>query len=188
MADEANAETISNVAETSIVPLKFGVWYSKSNWGLGLETKHSNMAIRQPFWKWHGWKSIAFYRCTPIKCFWNSNLIFKIKLKLEYGNKKNAVRPPGSQTRAPKNNKTAMRPFCDWRCWKSISVQNWKKFHYGRQTTILKMLSLHINWFLPIYTNIALLYHGVDIQSRTTVWKPKNAIRPPSGQIRKHKN
>ena len=55
---------------------EFWIWNSKPNWSYNPETKKSNMATRQPFWKWHIWKSIGL------------DLIFKAKQKLESGNRK----------------------------------------------------------------------------------------------------
>ena len=52
------------------------------------ETKKSNMAARQPFWKWYCWKYIGFYPYTWVLCRWCLNLIFKAKVKLESGNQK----------------------------------------------------------------------------------------------------
>ena len=50
------------------------------------ESGRSNMAAREPFWKWHRWKSISSY--TQVMCCWSLELIFKTKLKLESGNHK----------------------------------------------------------------------------------------------------
>ena len=44
------------------------------------------MAARRPFWKWYCWKSIGFFPYTQVMCQWSLDLIFKAKLKLEYGN------------------------------------------------------------------------------------------------------
>ena len=52
------------------------------------DTERSNMAARQPFWKWHCLKSIGFFPYTQLMCQWSLNMIFKAKLKLESGNRK----------------------------------------------------------------------------------------------------
>ena len=44
------------------------------------------MADRQPFWKWHCWKSKGFFPYTQVICYWGLDLIFNAKLKLESGN------------------------------------------------------------------------------------------------------
>ena len=46
------------------------------------------MATRRPFWKWHIWKSIAFFPYTLVMWYWRLDLIFKANQKLEYGNRK----------------------------------------------------------------------------------------------------
>ena len=48
--------------------------------------KKSNMATRQPFWKWHWWKSVGSFSYIQVMCHWNLGLIFKAKLKLHSGN------------------------------------------------------------------------------------------------------
>ena len=60
-----------------------------------------------------------------------------------------------------------------------------RKIPYGRQAAILKMTSLKINRFLPIYISIAPLKFRVDIQSQTKVrvWKPKKPIWLPGGHF-----
>ena len=45
------------------------------------------MATRQPFWKWHFWKSIGIFPYTLVMCYWNLDLIFKAKQTLESGNR-----------------------------------------------------------------------------------------------------
>ena len=52
------------------------------------ETKKSNMATRQPFWKRRCWKSIGTYPYTWVLCPWSLKLIFKANVKLESGNQK----------------------------------------------------------------------------------------------------
>ena len=52
------------------------------------------MATRQPFWKWHIWKSMGFYPYIQVMCQWGLNLIFKAKLKLESENYKNPLWQP----------------------------------------------------------------------------------------------
>ena len=55
------------------------------------ETKRSNMAAKQPFWKWHQKKLIGFYPHTQVMCYWSLVLIFKAKVrscrkqKIQYG-------------------------------------------------------------------------------------------------------
>ena len=71
----------------SILPLKFGVDI-QSQTKVSPETKKSNMAARQPFWKWHRWKSIGSYPYIQVLCHLSLELIFKAKLKLESGNQK----------------------------------------------------------------------------------------------------
>ena len=44
------------------------------------------MAARQPFWKWHRWKSIGFCLWPPSTCRWNLKLKFQSKLDLCSGN------------------------------------------------------------------------------------------------------
>ena len=58
--------------------------------------KKSYMATRQPFWKWHCWKSIGFFPYTHAICYWNLDLIFKAKLKLRVRKLKNPIWLPGS--------------------------------------------------------------------------------------------
>ena len=53
-----------------------------------LTTKIFNMAARWPCWKWHQWISIGFYPYTHVMCYWNLELLFKAKLRLESGNQK----------------------------------------------------------------------------------------------------
>ena len=71
----------------SILPLKFGVDI-QSQTKVSPETKKSNMAARQPFWKWSRWKSIDSYPYISALCHLSLELIFKAKLKLESGNQK----------------------------------------------------------------------------------------------------
>ena len=71
----------------SILPLKFGVDI-QSQTKVSPETKKSNMAARQPFWKWHRWKSIGSYPYIQVLCHLSLELIFEAKLKLESGNQK----------------------------------------------------------------------------------------------------
>ena len=71
----------------SILPLKFGVDI-QSQTKVSPETKKSNMATRQPFWKWRPWKSIGSYPYISALCQLSLELIFKAKLKLESGNQK----------------------------------------------------------------------------------------------------
>ena len=59
------------------------------------ETEKSNMAARRPFWKWRCWKSIGSYPYTQVLCRWSLKLIFKAKVKLESGNQKKTIWPPG---------------------------------------------------------------------------------------------
>ena len=44
------------------------------------------MATRRPFWNWDSWKSIRFFPCAQVICYWSLDLIFKVKLKLDSGN------------------------------------------------------------------------------------------------------
>ena len=46
------------------------------------ETGKSNMAARQPFWKWHHWKSTGFGPWPQTTCIWNFKLKFQSKLEL----------------------------------------------------------------------------------------------------------
>ena len=46
------------------------------------------MAARQPFWKWHCWKSTGFFPYMQVICYWSLDLIFSAKLKLDSRNKK----------------------------------------------------------------------------------------------------
>ena len=71
----------------SIVLLKFGVDIQSQS-KVSPETKKSNMAARQPFWKWCRWKSIGSYPYIQVLCHWSLELIFKAKLNLESGNQK----------------------------------------------------------------------------------------------------
>ena len=50
----------------------------------------------------------------------------------------------------------------------------------------MKLMSLEINRFLPIYISIVPLKFGVDIQSQTKVrvWKPKNLIWLPGSHLK----
>ena len=69
----------------SIVPLKFGV-YIQSQTKVSPETKKSNMATRQPFWKWRQCKSIGFCLWSPSTRIWSLKLKFQSKLDLHAGN------------------------------------------------------------------------------------------------------
>ena len=71
----------------SILLLKFGVDIQSQS-KVSPETRKSNMAARQPFWKWPRWKSIGSYPYIQVLCHWSLELIFKAKLKLESGNQK----------------------------------------------------------------------------------------------------
>ena len=73
-----------------------------------IEKKQNNMASMQPFWKWHGWKSIGFFPYSHVMCQWSWDMIFKAKLKLQSGNKKFNI--------------AARRPFWKWRRWKSTGL------------------------------------------------------------------
>ena len=44
------------------------------------------MAARQPFWKWHRWKSIDSCLWPPSTCIWNLKFKFQSKLDLCSGN------------------------------------------------------------------------------------------------------
>ena len=65
---------------------KFGLDIQSQTWSQNPETEKSNMAARQPFWKWHCWKSTGFFPYTQVICYWSLDLIFNAKLKLEPGN------------------------------------------------------------------------------------------------------
>ena len=70
----------------SIVPLRFEVDIQSQTKVRVRKPKKSNMAARQPFWKWHHWKSIGFCLCPPSTCIWNLKLKFQSKLDLCSGN------------------------------------------------------------------------------------------------------
>ena len=69
----------------SILPLKFG-GDIQGQTKVSPETKKSNMAARQPFWKWRRWKSIGSYPYIQVLCHLSLKLIFKAKQKLKSGN------------------------------------------------------------------------------------------------------
>ena len=70
----------------SIVPLKFEVDIQSQSKVRVWKPKKSNMAARQPFWKWRRWKSIGFCLWPPSTCIWNLKLKFQSKLDLSSGN------------------------------------------------------------------------------------------------------
>ena len=71
----------------SILPMKFGVDI-QSQTNVSPETKKSNMAASQPFWKWRRWKSIGSYPYRQVLCHLSLEFIFKAKLNLESRNQK----------------------------------------------------------------------------------------------------
>ena len=73
---------------TSNVLLKFGLDIQSRTEVKSPETQKSNMAGRQPFWKWHCWKSMGSLPWTQLMWQWSLDLIFKAKLRLESGNRK----------------------------------------------------------------------------------------------------
>ena len=136
------------------------------------------MAIRQPFWKWHRWKSTSFYPYIQVLCYWSLDLIFKAKLKLE--------------SRKEKSNIATTWPVWEWHCWKSsgffprtqvmcywsldfifkakLKLQSGnKKIQYVHLAAILEVVSWKINRLLSIHTSNILLKFGLDIQSQTKV-------------------
>ena len=70
----------------SIVLLKFGVDIQSQTKVRVWKPKKSNMATRQPFWKWRCWKSIGFCLWAPWTCIWSLKLKFQSKLDLHSGN------------------------------------------------------------------------------------------------------
>ena len=70
----------------SIVPLKFGVDIHSQTKVRVRKTKNSNMATRQPFWKWCCWKSLGTCLWPPSTWLWNLKLKFQSKLDLRSGN------------------------------------------------------------------------------------------------------
>ena len=70
----------------SIVLLMFGVDIQSQSKVRSPETKKSNMAARQPFWKWRHWKSIGLCLWPPSTLIWNFKLNFQSKLDLCSGN------------------------------------------------------------------------------------------------------
>ena len=73
--------------------MKFEIEIPKQTWVTPWKPCHlqnpdiakSNMATMQPFWKGHCWKSTGSFLYTQVMCYWSLDLIFKAKLKLEYG-------------------------------------------------------------------------------------------------------
>ena len=65
-----------------------------------LRIEISDMAARRPIWKWCHWKPVGFYPYTQVLCYWSLDLIFNAKLKLESGNKNNAIWPPGGHLKS----------------------------------------------------------------------------------------
>ena len=70
-----------------ILPLKFGVDI-QSQTKISPQTKKSNIAARQPFWKWPCWKPIGLYPYIQVLCLLSLELTFKAKLKLQSGTQK----------------------------------------------------------------------------------------------------
>ena len=202
--------------------------------------KKTNMDARQPFWKWHRWKSIGSFLYTQMMC--HSDLVFEAKLKLESGNPKfqygcqaailkaisltiHRLLPIDTNTnnmhvefeietpkqtwvmpRKPchlqspniaKSNITARQPFWKLLCWKSTGsplytqmMCHWcldlifetkiklesgnRQIQYGRQATILKVMSVKINKLLPIDTDNMHMKFAIEILKQTwlTLLKP----------------
>ena len=70
----------------SIRPLKFELDIQSQSKVRVWKPKKTNMAARQPFWKWRPWKSIGFCLWPPSTCIWNLKLKFQNKLDLCSGN------------------------------------------------------------------------------------------------------
>ena len=87
---------------TSIGPLKLPVHIQSQTTVRVWRTKKSNIATRQPFWKWHRWKSIDDCLWPPSTFIWNLKLKSRSKLELHSGNHatyrvqrpKNPIWPP----------------------------------------------------------------------------------------------
>ena len=72
---------------TSNVLLKFGLDFQSQTEVRVRKPEISKMAARQPFWKWHSWKSIGFCPGPPTTiCIWNFKLKFQSKLELRSRN------------------------------------------------------------------------------------------------------
>ena len=87
------------------------------NFGLNIQSqteirvqkpKKSKMATRQPFWKWHRWKSIGFCPWPPTTRIWNFKLKFQSKLELRSGTDRQTdkvipvyIPPPPPHTHTP---------------------------------------------------------------------------------------
>ena len=119
--------------------------------------------------------------------------------------------PKPCRLQSPETEKSDMatrQPFRKWGHWKSIGsylytqvLGHWslelifkaklklesgnQNIQYACQAAILKLTSLKINRFLPIYISIVPLKFGVDIHSQTEVrvWKPKNPTCLPGGHF-----
>ena len=68
------------------MPLKFEVDIQSQNKVRVRKQKNPIWPARQPFWKWHRWKSIGFCLWPPSTCIWNLKLKFQSKLDLCSGN------------------------------------------------------------------------------------------------------
>ena len=123
----------------SIVPLKFGVDIQSQTKVRVWKPKKSNMATRQPFWKWCCWKSISFCLWPPSTCIWSLKLKFQSKLDLHSGNHvtyrvqkpKSLIWPPGGhfENDVAENQKapTHIHEYCApvvW-SWYSKPKQSW---------------------------------------------------------------
>ena len=159
------------------------------------------MATRRPFFKRRCCKSIGFCLWPSSTCIWSLKLKFQSKLDLHSGNHATyKVQKP------KKSNMTTRRPFCKWRCWKSIDSYPYilvfccwslklifkakvklesgnQKIQYGCQAAILKVTSLKINRLLSMATIYMHIKFEIEIPKQTWLMLRKQCRLQTGGRM-----
>ena len=150
------------------------------------------MATRQPFWKWHWWKSTGFYPYLQVMCYWSFDLMFKAKLKLESKNKKIQYRHQSAILKVTlvKIHRLLSIPTGNVLLKFWLDVQSQTKVRVQKQKNPISSPVGHfendiakINRLLSLHTSNMWLKFRLDIQSHTkesrNKKKSKMAARRP---------
>ena len=121
-------------------------------------------------------------------CYWNLDLKFKAKLKLQSGNRKNPIWPPGGyfESEIGENqyiytSDVPLKFRLDIQSQTKVRVQKPKKNQDGRKA-ILRVTSLKINKLLPMATNNMHIKFEIEIPQQTWVMLQKPCRLQTDGQ------
>ena len=121
-------------------------------------------------------------------CYWNLDLKFKAKLKLQSGNRKNPIWPPGGyfESEIGENqyiytSDVPLKFRLDIQSQTKVRVQKPKKNQDGRKA-ILRVTSLKINKLLPMATNNMHIKFEIEIPQQTWVMLRKPCRLQTDGQ------